>query len=200
MTPWMKRSEWATVKTATEDLVESIERYAFELSGKKAAVARRNDTRIDCASDDIAFSALNVIVQYPVFLGPLIEALKDKECYDPVFVRDYAPIDRRERYSYIRQLEKGLPVKSIMVTKAFGSNIGNYHYVWKIPQHVTIENILCENQRVLQQIISQLPKYHTRCMKKEFLSKFGRFSPTTKPYILRDIYKELTGMCWVCFI
>ncbi len=71
MTPWMKRSEWATVKTATEDLAESIERYAFELSGKKVAVARRNDTQIDCASDDIAFSALNVIVQYTVFLGPL---------------------------------------------------------------------------------------------------------------------------------
>ena len=80
-----------------------------------------------------------------------------------------------------------------MVTKTFGSSIGNYHYVWKIPPHVTLENALAENQRVLTSILDELPKYHTRCMRKEFMNKFGLISPSTKLFILSEIYRELTG-------
>ena len=84
-------------------------------------------------------------------------------------------------------------MKCVICTKSFGANVGNNWYIWKIPLHVTLENALSENQCVVADIISQFPKYHTRCMRKEFISKFGLFSPTTRPYILRQMYKELTG-------
>ena len=32
-----------------------------------------------------------------------------------------------------------------MITGSFGSNIGNYRFIWKIPEHVTLENALAEN-------------------------------------------------------
>ena len=56
-----------------------------------------------------------------------------------------------------------------------------------------MENTLAENQRVVTKILQDLPTYHTRCMRQEFISKFGRISPTTKPVVLREIYRELTG-------
>ena len=45
-----------------------------------------------------------------VILNPICEALKGKDCCEPISVRDFAPVDQRERYAYIRQLERGLSV------------------------------------------------------------------------------------------
>ncbi len=53
--------------------------------------------------------------------------------------------------------------------------------------------MLCPKINELFLIFSELPKYHTRCMRREFISKFGTFSPSTKPYVLRQMYRELTG-------
>lgn len=64
-----------------------------------------------------------------------------------------------------------------MITRSFGSNIGNYRF---IPEHVTLENALAENG-VVSKILQDFPTYHTRGMRREFVSKFGRMSPTTKP-------------------
>ena len=49
-----------------------------------------------------------------VILNPICEALKGKDCYEPISVRDFAPVDRQERYAYIRQLERGLSVRCVM--------------------------------------------------------------------------------------
>lgn len=149
MSPWIKKREWSIVEVATEELAESIDSYATELSCKKSAVTSRNGMQIETASDDIAFAVLNVTNQYSVILVPLIETLKEKEYYEPVSLCDFAPINHRESYTYIKQLERGLPIKCIMITKSFRSSIGDNQYVWMIPQHVTMENGLSENQWAL---------------------------------------------------
>ena len=137
----------------------------------------------------------NKMDDHPILLNGIVDELQKKGNYEPIFVRDFAPIDRQKRYMYIKQLEKGLPVRCVMVTKSFGSSIGNYHYIWKIPPRVTLENALAENQQVVRSILDELPKYHTRCMRREFMNKFGLISPSTKPFVLREIYKELTSEC-----
>ena len=50
-----------------------------------------------------------------------------------------------------------------------------------------------ENQKEIEKLKHDLPVYHTRAMKKEFMSIFGRFTASTKPYVLHSIYRELTG-------
>ena len=189
LSPWMKRPVWNTIRKSIEELTESIESYCFE---KNKAVKIHHDTPV-VASDDLAISLLKVTNDFPIILNPVCEALKQTDCYDTISVRDFAPVDRRERYAYIRQLERGLSVRCVMITRSFGSNIGNYRFIWKIPEHVTLENALTENQRVVSKILQDLPMYHTRCMRREFVSKFGRISPTTKPFVLRGMYRELTG-------
>lgn len=138
-------------------------------------------------------SVLGINIDYVAVLASLVKELESKDAYEPVFVRDFAPVDRRERFAYVRNLETGLPFKCILATKSFGSNIGNYQYIWKIPEHVSMDVALMENQKVLSAIASRLPQYHTRTMKREFISRFGRISPRTKSYVLREMYKELTG-------
>jgi hypothetical protein len=180
------------MKTAVEELTAAIEFYVYELAEKNKAVKKHHGTD-EVASDELSFSVLEVTNDFPIVLKPLVEALRCNQVYEPVFVREFAPVDRRDRYTYIRLLERGLPMKCVLCTKSFGASIGNYHYVWKIPVHVTLESALHENQAIVATINSHLPKYHTRCMRREFISKFGLISPKTSPYILRQIYKELTG-------
>ncbi len=62
-----------------------------------------------------------------------------------------------------------------------------------MPDDFCVEAALIENQKVIEQLKRVLPVYHTRAMKKEFMSIFERFTATTKPFILRSIYQELTG-------
>ncbi len=62
-----------------------------------------------------------------------------------------------------------------------------------MPGNFCDEAALTENQKVIEKLKRDLPVYHTRAMKKEFMSTFGRFTATTKPFVLRSIYRELTG-------
>lgn len=39
----------------------------------------------------------------------------------------------------------------------------------------------------------QLPVFHTRAMKQNFVNMCGRLCLACRPYMLRDIYKELAG-------
>ena len=58
---------------------------------------------------------------------------------------------------------------------------------------------LPENERVIQSIKGQLPHYHTRSMRQDFINMYGRLTPSTPPYVLRDIYKALTkDQCASC--
>ena len=62
-----------------------------------------------------------------------------------------------------------------------------------IPEHVTLEAALNENVRLLEEIKSQVPVFHGRALKAEFVSRFGRLVRDTTLGTLREIYRNLTG-------
>ena len=49
----MKTQGWATIRTATEDLAEALESYAFELMEKNRSVQKHNEIQVEVASDDL---------------------------------------------------------------------------------------------------------------------------------------------------
>ena len=55
--------------------------------------------------------------------------IKEKPVYEPIFVRDFSPLDRRQRYRYLQELKNGLTTPTILVTFTVGSSIGNYHFI-----------------------------------------------------------------------
>ena len=68
--------------------------------------------------------------------------------------------------------------------------MGNYHFIWRAPEHVYIEACSSENIRLVENIKKEIPIFHTRLMKQEFYNLYGLISPKTKPFLLRN---SLTG-------
>ena len=93
---------------------------------------------------------------------------------------------------YLKEIEKGLSVPSLLFTYTPGGSIINHNFVWKLPDDFSVEACLSENQRVVTTLMDTLPVYHTRAMRREFVSHYGSLMNTTKPFVLRSIYRELT--------
>ena len=80
----------------------------------------------------------------------------------------------------------------MLLTHSSGNNIGNLHFVWKLPAGKSIEATFEESVRTVNDIkhCQILPRYHTR---HEMFTKFGQTSPSVKPAALRFLYRELTA-------
>ena len=120
-------------------------------------------------------------------------AVSNSPMYKKIHVNDYPPKDRRQRYLYVQELERGLSSSIFFFTYSHGSSVGNNLFIWRAPDHVSAEACSVENLRLIEEIKSQIPTFHTRAMKQEFYDLYGRISPQSKPYILRSIYRSLTG-------
>ena len=69
-----------------------------KLFEKNRAVQKHHEIRLEVASDDLAFTVINAKDDHPILLNGIIGKLQKKGNYEPVFVRDFAPVDRHKRY------------------------------------------------------------------------------------------------------
>lgn len=99
--------------------------------------------------------------------------------------------EKRRHYVFIQELNKGLSVPIFLLTYFHGSNVGNYHFIWKVPSLCNENACNNENLHIVGEIRQQIPKYHTRAMKQQFCDLYGRVSPESKQYILHNIYQAL---------
>lgn len=193
LSSWMKDDSWKTMREDVMKLSSSLEGYVALLVSK-----RKKPTDAGCSrasiGDSMHFQTLPLTENFSFQLQPLVDELRGKEYYTFVFVRDFAPSQRAERFRYIRNLEQGLPFHTILYTHSIGGSIGNYHFIWKIPEHANIDGLFTENQKVVERIKLGIPKYHDRALRQELISKCGRLVPGAKSYALREIYRSLTGM------
>ena len=84
-----------------------------------------------------------------------------------------------------------LPVSSFFSP---GNNIGNLHFLWKVPEECYPAGVFEQSQPVIENVKLVLPQYHTCAMRAALFEKFGQISPSTKPSALRFFfYRELTG-------
>ena len=86
-----------------------------------------------------------------------------------------------------------MSVAAVLCTHTPGGSVLSQHFLWKVPDDFCVEAALSENQRVIDKLKQDFQVYHTRAMRKEFVNTYGRFTNSTKPVVLRSIYKELTG-------
>ena len=124
----------------------------------------------------------------------LSSCLRDKSEYEFLSLCDFLHDTSRARFEYIQTLESnGLPYPIMLLTHSSGNNIGNLHFVWKLPPGKSIESTFEESVRTVEDIKQFLPRYHTRAMRREMFTKFGRISPSVKPAALCFLYRELTA-------
>ena len=95
---------------------------------------------------------------------------------------------------YVREIEKGLSVPAILYTYTPGGSVLNHNFLWRLPDiNFSASACLQENQQVVARLTGRLPVYHTRAMRQEFISHYGSLMSGTKPFVLRSVYRELTG-------
>ena len=54
-------------------------------------------------------------------------------------------------------------------------------------------DLIVSNQHPIEALKSKIPVYHTRAMRAQLTSKYGRVMPCLKPALLCVMYKELAG-------
>lgn len=114
--------------------------------------------------------------------------------YQPKLLNDYCPDDPRRRYDFLQSLKStGLQFPILILTHSTGNNVGNMHFVWRVPLTEKIEDTFDKCQAVIESLKPELPKFHTRTMRKAMFTKFGRVAPSIKPAVLRCFYRDLTG-------
>ena len=96
--PWMKKQGWAIIRKATENLAEAMECYALELIEKNRAIQKRNETRLESALDDLAFTVINATDDHPILLNGIVDELQRKG--KPIFVRDFGCLATSNKCTY----------------------------------------------------------------------------------------------------
>ena len=174
-------TQWHSFREATEKHAQALDTYLAYLrsQSKKMKIHHESpDSPGISVTEKNIVQLLKVNVARSSHLTKLNDALSHKAPYEHVFVADYAP-DQREKYRYVQELQKGLCRSCVLRTCSIRGPVGNYLFVWPLPEHVTMDVSLTENQRVISQIQANVPLYHHRALRKKLISKFERISPKT---------------------
>ena len=110
--------------------------------------------------------------------------------YPFINLDEYSPVDAKKRYLFIKEVKNGAQVPTILLTYSPGNNVGNSHFIWHVPDE-TLST--ASSQRVIEEIKTKLPIFHSCLIKRECINKFGKISSSVKPAVLRYFYHDLTG-------
>ena len=83
-----------------------------------------------------------------------------------------------------------VPVKCVQYT--YTASKTNLNFLWKVPVSVSETEILNKRSEVKESLAKEMPLYHTRAMRREFISSFGTVCKVSSG-ILREAYRRLTG-------
>jgi hypothetical protein len=120
---------------------------------------------------------------------PMYDALLKCKDDEPICVNDFAPADRRRRYEFVHKMK--VPCKAILYTHS-DSGPANLHFLWRVSEFIEQGELLNEAHTISKTIVKDLPKYHSRALRKEFTDCFGR-ATNCKAAFLREAYHRLTG-------
>lgn len=106
-----------------------------------------------------------------------------------VYVGEFCSSDGHKKYKCIQKVMGGLCIPCCLLTYSAGGNVGNLNFIWRVSG---IEKEDFTNSLPIVET-KKIPIFHTCAMRKVLFTKFGRISPSVKPYMLRYLYSELTG-------
>jgi hypothetical protein len=113
--------------------------------------------------------------------------------YEYLFLNELLPVDKHNRYSYIKLLKKhGLPVKAVLYMHASGNNVGNLHFIWKATPEASQSELMQALHNNEPQIKSAIPRFHTREMRRQFGNLVSNVAKI-KPALVRQLYKLVLG-------
>ena len=180
-------------------MAENLHKYAkyLKLQNEKMLSLQHADSPARDVQDAISLFTLpkqgRITQAVLETLSPVYRALANKELYEAVCLNELMPIDSRQRYHFIQLLKAtGCPGEAMLYTYSTGNNKGNYHFVWLIPSGGSSDDLQSRNASVVHTLNENMPQFHSRAMKRNFVRLFGSVA-NVQPVYLREIYRQLTG-------
>lgn len=141
-----------------------------------------------------ASSSSQSATTYLASLNAIEDELCERPCYEASCITHLLPSDRLQRHRFVNLItSNGFSFPCMMLVYAPGSNIGNFHFMWKLPDDVDIAQCFEQSQFAVEEAKKRIPIFHSRAMRSALFQKFGKVSAGVKPVVLRHFYKELTG-------
>ena len=194
---YFMRGGWGTMREECEVLAHSLQKYALMLQEKNKCMKEVHSSPIPWRS--IA-KGLDVYYLKPTKQpsSELVEISNEVARVGPYCKVDlnlYLQSTPKKRYLITKKLkEEGLELPSVLCVYSTGNNCGNSHFIWHVPDS-SLDQALGNSQAIVEDIKKNIPSYHTRAMRSEFIQKFGRITHEVKPAVLRYFYRDLTGDC-----
>eukprot|EP00117_Sycon_ciliatum_P005124 scpid36606/ scgid9200/ len=105
--------------------------------------------------------------------------------FQPVHLNPLMPINRHDRYMYLQEF--ALPFDIEMLSYSQGGNLTTLWWCWKVEEADTDRTA-----KVVDGLKQDISVYHTRAMRRAFVSRYGMLS-STSPTVLTEMYREPTG-------
>ena len=199
------REGWCDFKQLVLALLQSLIGYIQYLSSKNKAVRlhHKSPTPVREISNNlrVRFLSPSCVADSNLHFKDIGESLIDVPFYEHVDITNSFSSDPAKNHCTLNNLVRnGLSFPSVLLTYSPGSNIGNMHFLWRVPSDVEPVQCLEASQHCVETARQLIPVYHTRQMRSEMFKKFGRVSPAVKPAVLRHFYKSLTGKQTSCYM
>ncbi len=185
------REGWGIMRGECEELAHSLQKYAQTLQEKNKTMKTVHSSSAPWRS--IA-KGLDLFYLKPTkSLSPELIEINSRVAevgpYCKVDLYSQLPINPQQRYNLAKKVkEEGLEIPSILLVYSSGNNCGNSYFVWHVPDSC-LDQALANSQSIIEDIKKDLPTYHTRAMRSEFIQKFGRITSAVKPAVLRTSTK-----------
>ncbi|XP_014677901.1 PREDICTED: uncharacterized protein LOC106817728 [Priapulus caudatus] len=152
-TTWIDRQRWK-VKKAIQELLSILHGYATYLDEKNESMAAyRSGEHSRSMTDSESIQHLRKTQRMDPSLSEVNEAVGRAEIFTPISMSDYSPVDRKKRYSYLQLLKQGLAcAECVLYRHAAGGNAGDRYFIWKIPEHCSVDELSNENLSIIRKL------------------------------------------------
>ncbi len=198
---YMKADAWVGLRAVIRKLATNLRKYAAYLEHQ----CEMSNSHHQNKRSTFAFGNTNgagpssgyVHILEPKFTSeptltarykPLADALADTEDFKPVCVNTFAPVSPWRKYEYFKAMT--LPVRVVKFTHT--SACQNIMFLWKVPASTSASDLLNKSTEIRESLLPELPVYHTRAMRSEFIHSFGKVTGC-KSVFLHEAYCRLTG-------
>ena len=93
------------------------------------------------------------------------------------------PAEKWKRHEYL----KNMTLSACVVHFIHSSSKMNLHFVWKVPIEDEENEMFGKSYKIRDKLLAEMPVYHTRAMRSEFIHSFGRVNRREKCHSSRGL-------------
>ncbi|UZO26658.1 uncharacterized protein OCT59_018872 [Rhizophagus irregularis] len=186
------------LRDAFDHFIIAISRYVEFLQRQHDITAKNHASETHVRSIDKAVTVkvhkknIWVIPVDKTKYNHLKSLLIDLPSWKPVDIEEYLPNDPVQRMRYIQGLFYAFSFKIGEYRFNSGNNSFNAISIWKIDEQADEMTTLQENTRIVSELQTNAPHYHTRAMRINYQCTCDLLLLKVKSSTLRTIYRMLT--------